>query len=161
MALCFKFYFVRVVAGCKCSVSFKDAESNRRLSAVGNGRARDLPGNVRLLADRGYALYITSINFLVYVWWLGAGDDAGDVNTFIEANLSQTTFRFSKISVENVLASLKKLDVSKSTGLDGIPAKLLKTAADGLCMETRLNTKKRLIPRNTILFGAPESDNII
>ena len=38
-------------------------------------------------------------------------------------------FRFSNIPVENVALTLKNLKVSKSTGLDKIPAKVLKIAS--------------------------------
>lgn len=39
-------------------------------------------------------------------------------------------FRFSEISLINVVSSLKKLKVSKATGMDNIPAKILKMSAD-------------------------------
>ncbi|CAB4019923.1 Hypothetical predicted protein, partial [Paramuricea clavata] len=41
-----------------------------------------------------------------------------------------TTFRFSVISDEQVLNNLKQLVVSKSTGIDKIPARVLKISAD-------------------------------
>ena len=53
-----------------------------------------------------------------------------NINTFLDKCNSQTIFKFSKIPVENVLLELKALNISKSTGLDGIPAKLLKIASE-------------------------------
>ena len=41
-----------------------------------------------------------------------------------------TIFRFSEISVDQVLNNLKQLIVSKSTGIDKIPAKVLKVSGD-------------------------------
>ena len=52
------------------------------------------------------------------------------LNTFLDKCNSQTIFKFSKIPDENVLLALKALNISKSTGLDGIPAKLLKIASE-------------------------------
>lgn len=53
---------------------------------------------------------------------------AGETNvTDSECN---TIFRFSDISVDQVLNNLKQLIVSKATGIDKIPAKVLKISAD-------------------------------
>ena len=41
-------------------------------------------------------------------------------------------FSFDKISVQNVALTLKSLKASKATGLDKIPAKILKVAADSI-----------------------------
>ena len=43
---------------------------------------------------------------------------------------SNTTFCFSDISVHQVLNNLKQLVISKATGVDKIPAKVLKLSAD-------------------------------
>ena len=52
------------------------------------------------------------------------------VATYLNSSSDIPPFRFSNIPVENVLLTLKQLKVSKSTGLDKIPAKILKIASD-------------------------------
>ena len=54
---------------------------------------------------------------------------SNNVNTYL-SNIQNNflPFRFSNISAENVALTLKCLKVSKSTGLDKIPAKVLKIA---------------------------------
>ena len=47
-----------------------------------------------------------------------------------DRNTSSLSFRFSNIPVENVKLTLKNLKVSKSAGLDIIPANVLKIASD-------------------------------
>ena len=53
------------------------------------------------------------------------------IETFLEDQAVTTpSFHFSNIPVENVLNTLRHLNVSKGTGLDKIPAKMLRIAAD-------------------------------
>ena len=54
---------------------------------------------------------------------------SNNVNTYLSniQNYSFPAFRFSNIPVENVALTLKNLKVSKSTGLDKTPAKVLKS----------------------------------
>ena len=52
-----------------------------------------------------------------------------NVNTYLSNDQNNfPPFRFSNIPVENVALTLKCLKVSKSTGLDKVPAKVLKIA---------------------------------
>ena len=44
--------------------------------------------------------------------------------------MSNSTFYFSQINVENVALTLHNLKANKSTGLDKIPAKILKLSSD-------------------------------
>ncbi len=46
------------------------------------------------------------------------------------ASMSNSTFYFSQINVENVALTLHNLQANKSTGLDKIPAKILKLSSD-------------------------------
>ena len=53
------------------------------------------------------------------------------VETYLENNESIIpSFRFMPIPVENVLKTLRQLNISKGAGLDKIPAKMLRIAAD-------------------------------
>jgi hypothetical protein len=53
------------------------------------------------------------------------------VETYLENNkLAIPSFRFMFIPVDNVLKTLRHLNVSKGAGLDKIPAKMLRIAAD-------------------------------
>ena len=53
------------------------------------------------------------------------------IETFLEDHVvTFPSFHFSTIPVENVLNTLRRLNVSKGTGLDKIPAKMLRIAAD-------------------------------
>ena len=53
------------------------------------------------------------------------------VETYLENNESIIpSFRFMPIPVENVLQTLRQLNISKGAGLDKIPAKMLRIAAD-------------------------------
>ena len=53
------------------------------------------------------------------------------IETFLEDHaVTFPSFHFSTIPVENVLNTLRHLNVSKGTGLDKIPAKMLRIAAD-------------------------------
>ena len=53
-----------------------------------------------------------------------------DVDKYLKnSKLNLPFFNFSDISIEDVLSTLKHLQTSKSTGLDNIPAKMLKIAA--------------------------------
>ena len=54
-----------------------------------------------------------------------------NVNTYLKLpNSDSPSFHFTYIPVENVLTTLRYLKVSKSTGTDKIPAKMLRIAAD-------------------------------
>lgn len=53
------------------------------------------------------------------------------VETYLKNNESIIpSFRFMPILVENVLKTLRQLNISKGTDLDKIPAKMLRIAAD-------------------------------
>ena len=53
------------------------------------------------------------------------------VETYLENNESIIpSFRFMPIPVENVLKTLRQLNISKGAGLDKIPAKMLRIAAE-------------------------------
>ena len=57
-------------------------------------------------------------------------ESSNNVKTYMKNISNIPPFRFCNIAVENVLLTLKPLKVSKSTGLDKIPAKMLNIASD-------------------------------
>ena len=57
-------------------------------------------------------------------------NSTNDVDKYLKiSKLNLPFFNFGNLSTENVLSTLKHLQTSKSTGLDNIPAKMLKIAA--------------------------------
>ena len=58
-------------------------------------------------------------------------NSSNSVHKYLETNKSNYLFfSFENVLVENVLLTLRHLKTSKSTGLDNIPAKMLKIAAN-------------------------------
>ena len=51
----------------------------------------------------------------------------------IDENGSNTTFPFSRVTMNDVLKELRSLNIRKTTGYDLIPGKLIKEGADFLC----------------------------
>ena len=71
------------------------------------------------------------------------------VETYLENNESIIpSFRFMPIPVENVLKTLRQLNISKGSGLDKIPAKMLRIAADIIA------------PSLTYIFNLPISTGV-
>ena len=60
---------------------------------------------------------------------------SNNVNTYLKLPVSDSpSFHFTYIAVENVLTTLRYLKVSKSTGTDQIPAKMLRITADVIAL---------------------------
>ena len=59
------------------------------------------------------------------------GESIDELECALNENCNTTTrFCFSHIDIRSVLSTLKSLNVSKSTGIDNLPAKILKLSAD-------------------------------
>ena len=58
------------------------------------------------------------------------GETNNESEDDLSKNCNNTRFCFSRIDIESVLTTLKKLNAGKSTGLDKLPAKFLKLSAD-------------------------------